>query len=59
MTPFGSIRNLIFGAVAIFVYVGAEVSIGSSISNYLGLDSIGHFVDQSAGLILPPAITPP
>jgi len=39
--------NLIFGAVAIFVYVGAEVSIGSSISNYLGLDSIGHLVDQS------------
>jgi len=40
--------NLIFGAVAIFVYVGAEVSIGSSISNYLGLDNIGHLVDKSA-----------
>ncbi len=40
--------NLIFGAVAIFVYVGAEVSIGSSISNYLGLDSIGRLVDQSS-----------
>ncbi len=45
--------NLIFGAVAIFVYVGAEVSIGSSISNYLGLDSIGHFVDPSS--VLDPA----
>ena len=45
--------NLIFGAVAIFVYVGAEVSIGSSISNYLGLDSIGHFVDSSS--VLDPA----
>jgi FHS family L-fucose permease-like MFS transporter len=40
--------NLIFGAIAIFVYVGAEVSIGSSISNYLGLDSIGRLVDPSA-----------
>ncbi|MGB7556103.1 MAG: sugar MFS transporter [Candidatus Korobacteraceae bacterium] len=45
--------NLIFGAVAIFVYVGAEVSIGSSISNFLGLDSIGHFVDPSS--VLDPA----
>jgi FHS family L-fucose permease-like MFS transporter len=45
--------NLILGAVAIFVYVGAEVSIGSSISNYLGLDSIGHFVDPSS--VLDPA----
>ena len=45
--------NLVLGAVAIFVYVGAEVSIGSSISNYLGLDSIGHFVDPSS--VLDPA----
>ncbi|HEU5337437.1 MAG TPA: sugar MFS transporter, partial [Terriglobales bacterium] len=36
--------NLIFGAIAIFVYVGAEVSIGSSIANYLALDNIGHFI---------------
>jgi FHS family L-fucose permease-like MFS transporter len=40
--------NLIFGAIGIFVYVGAEVSIGSSISNYLALDSIGHFIHASA-----------
>lgn len=40
--------NLIFGAVAIFVYVGAEVAIGSSIANYLGLDNIGHLVSPSA-----------
>ncbi len=33
--------NLIFGAAAIFVYVGGEVAIGSSISNYLALDNIG------------------
>ncbi len=37
-------RNLVFGAIAIFVYVGAEVSIGSSISNYLALDNIGHLI---------------
>ncbi len=39
--------NLIYGAIAIFVYVGAEVAIGSSISNYLALDNIGHFVDPA------------
>lgn len=40
--------NLIFGAIAIFVYVGAEVAIGSSIANYLALDNIGRFVSGSA-----------
>ena len=40
--------NLTFGAIAIFVYVGAEVSIGSSIANYLALDNIGHFVSQAS-----------
>ncbi len=28
-------RRLVFGAIAIFAYVGAEVSIGSSLANYL------------------------
>jgi len=36
--------SLIYGALAIFVYVGAEVAIGSSIANYLALDNIGHLV---------------
>ena len=40
--------NLVFGAVGIFVYVGAEVAIGSSISNYLALDNIGHFASNMA-----------
>jgi FHS family L-fucose permease-like MFS transporter len=40
--------NLIFGAIAIFVYVGAEVAIGSSIANYLALDNIGHFISQAS-----------
>jgi FHS family L-fucose permease-like MFS transporter len=39
--------NLVFGAIGIFVYVGGEVAIGSSISNYLALDNIGHFVSAS------------
>ena len=39
--------NLTFGAIAIFVYVGGEVSIGSSIANYLALDNIGGFIPPS------------
>jgi FHS family L-fucose permease-like MFS transporter len=39
--------NLIWGSVAIFVYVGGEVAIGSSIANYLALDNIGHLVSSS------------
>lgn len=33
--------NLVFGAIAIFVYVGAEVSIGSFLVNYFGQPEIG------------------
>jgi FHS family L-fucose permease-like MFS transporter len=40
--------NLVFGAIAIFVYVGAEVAIGSSIANYLALDNIGHLVSSAS-----------
>jgi len=40
--------NLVFGAIGIFVYVGAEVAIGSSISNYLALSNIGHFASNVA-----------
>jgi FHS family L-fucose permease-like MFS transporter len=40
--------NLVFGAVGIFVYVGAEVAIGSSISNYLALDNIGNLISPSS-----------
>src|SRR5579862_4755172 len=40
--------NLVFGAIAIFVYVGAEVSIGSSIANYLALDNIGRLTSAAA-----------
>jgi MFS transporter, FHS family, L-fucose permease len=44
--------NLIFGAIGIFVYVGGEVAIGSSIANYLALPNIGAF---SAGIADPAA----
>jgi FHS family L-fucose permease-like MFS transporter len=40
--------NLIFGAIGIFVYVGGEVAIGSSIANYLALDNIGGFLSSSS-----------
>lgn len=40
--------NLLFGAIGIFVYVGGEVAIGSSIANYLALDNIGGFVSASS-----------
>jgi MFS transporter, FHS family, L-fucose permease len=46
--------NLVFAAIGIFVYVGAEVSIGSSIANYLALDNIGHLL--SAASIPDPAV---
>src|SRR6184192_29793 len=36
--------NLVSGAIGIFVYVGGEVAIGSSIANYLALDNIGGFL---------------
>lgn len=39
--------NLVFGAIGIFVYVGGEVAIGSSIANYLALDNIGGFISPS------------
>jgi FHS family L-fucose permease-like MFS transporter len=39
--------NLVFGAIGIFVYVGGEVAIGSSISNYLALDNIGGFLSSA------------
>ena len=40
--------NLLFGAIGIFVYVGGEVAIGSSIANYLALPNIGGFAADIA-----------
>src|SRR6202162_5028580 len=41
-------RHLMLGAVAIFVYVGAEVSIGSFLVNYFILPQIGNISEQTA-----------
>jgi len=35
-------RHVLFGVLAIFFYVGAEVSIGSVLVNYLSMPHIGH-----------------
>jgi FHS family L-fucose permease-like MFS transporter len=40
--------NLIFGAIAIFVYVGAEVSIGSFLVNYFSQPEIGGLTEKLA-----------
>jgi MFS transporter, FHS family, L-fucose permease len=40
--------NLIFGAISIFVYVGAEVSIGSFLVNYFSQPEIGGFTAKVA-----------
>ena len=41
-------RNLLLGAIGIFSYVGAEVSIGSFLVNYLGLPEIAGLSAKSA-----------
>src|SRR3984893_4526599 len=40
--------NLIFGAIAIFVYVGGEVAIGSFLVNYFAQPEIGGLTDKVA-----------
>ncbi len=40
--------NLIFGAIGIFAYVGAEVSIGSFLVSYLSQPDIGGLTQQAA-----------
>lgn len=42
-------RHLVLGAVGIFVYVGAEVSIGSFLVNFLGEDAIAGLTEADAG----------
>src|SRR6516162_849051 len=41
-------RNLLLGAIGIFCYVGAEVSIGSFLVNYFGLPEIAGLAAKSA-----------
>ena len=40
--------HVLFGVLGIFFYVGAEVSIGSFMINYLSLPSIGNISEQQA-----------
>ena len=45
-------RHLVLGAIAIFVYVGAEVSIGSFLTNYFNRSDIGGLSLQDAADLL-------
>lgn len=49
-TGFGALkfRQLVFGMIAIFMYVGGEVSIGSMMISYLGLEEIGGLTEVEA-----------
>jgi FHS family L-fucose permease-like MFS transporter len=44
--------HLVLGAVAIFVYVGAEVSIGSFLINYFTQKEIGNITEMAASRLL-------
>ena len=45
-------RGLVLGAIGIFVYVGAEVAIGSFMTNYFSQKDIGHLSLQDAARYL-------
>jgi len=45
-------RHLVLGAIGIFVYVGAEVSIGSFLVNFMGQPKIAGLSDEVAGKYL-------
>jgi FHS family L-fucose permease-like MFS transporter len=47
-----SYRHLVFGAIGIFVYVGAEVSIGSFLVNYLGQPFVAGLKEADAGKLV-------
>lgn len=40
--------HVLFGVLGIFFYVGAEVTIGSAMVNYLSMPDIGHISEQQA-----------
>jgi MFS transporter, FHS family, L-fucose permease len=45
-------RQLVLGTLAIFLYVGAEVAIGSFLINYFTQPEIGHMTVQSAARLV-------
>lgn len=55
VTPgFGALKHpqLVFGMIAIFMYVGGEVSIGSMLISYLNLPEIGGFSASEASVFV-------
>ncbi|MDY6946684.1 MAG: sugar MFS transporter [Pseudomonadota bacterium] len=44
--------HLVFGAVAIFMYVGAEVAIGSFLVNFMSQPDVGGLTEHAAGQYL-------
>ncbi len=45
-------KHVVLGALGIFVYVGAEVAIGSFLVNYFTLPDIGAMTEKAAGFYL-------
>ena len=45
-------RHVLYGVIAIFVYVGAEVSIGSFMVNFISQPQIGHITESAAAKYL-------
>lgn len=45
-------KNLVLGMIAIFMYVGSEVSIGSILVSYLGLNNIAGLSENAASTYL-------
>ncbi|MCP4551849.1 MAG: sugar MFS transporter [Bacteroidetes bacterium] len=45
-------KHLVLGAIAIFVYVGAEVSIGSFLINYLSMEKIANITEAEAAFYI-------
>jgi FHS family L-fucose permease-like MFS transporter len=45
-------RHLTLGAVAIFLYVGGEVAIGSFLVNYISQPTIGNMSEEAAGKLV-------
>jgi FHS family L-fucose permease-like MFS transporter len=43
---------VLFGVIALFLYVGAEVTVGSMLVNYLGLPRTMRFEPETAGKYL-------
>ena len=52
LPPVTSYRHLMLGAVGIFMYVGAEVSIGSFLVNFMSRPEIGGLTESVAGQYL-------